>query len=125
MENNLSPSYKKACWEIFKLFDSDSKINIEVFSKVAEDIKSRFPELHHTDGKATQNYLAPDIGERFANFTIDAQREKIIEIMQYAMAYAQQNGFLMLAADYLYYPDGTMVRFSKVAESKFPPIDEW
>lgn len=125
VENNLSPSYKKACWEIAKLFETDGKTNLEVFSRAAEDITSRFPELHHTDGKAAQNYLAPDIGERFVSFSIDADRKKIIEVMRYVIAYTQQNNFLLLAGDYLYYPNGTMTRFSKVTESKFPPSDEW
>ena len=42
-----------------------------------------------------------------------------------ALSPMQQHDLAMLTADYLYRPDGTMVYFSKVAESVFPPTEKW
>ncbi len=126
VENNLSPSYKKACWEIFKLLEHDSKTNNDKFTKVATDITNQFPELFHTNASTSKNYIvADDIGDHYASFIIDAEKTKIIESIQYAISYAQRNNLLLLTADYLYRPDGTMIYFSKVRESQFPPTDKW
>lgn len=126
VDNNLSGSYRKACWQILKLFENDSMGSKEEFKKIAMDITEQFTELSHTLAKTSRNYVVADcIGNCFVTFVIDAERARIIEILEYAIFYAQQNNLLLLVADYLYRPDGTMQYFSKISESRFPPTDKW
>lgn len=126
VDNNLSVSYRKACWQILKLFENDNIGNKDKFKKIVMDITERFPELSHTFTMASKNYVVADcIGNCFVTFVIDAERARIIEVLEYAIFYAQQNNLLLLVADYLYRPDGTMHYFSKIRESRFPPTDRW
>lgn len=123
VKNNLSESYRKACWEICRLLSTNEEAGLE-FERIANDIIEKFPELPQS--YRYEEYLIPDtIGNNYVTFTINADRNKIIEVMQEIILYAQQQGVLLLTADYLYRPDGTMIYFSKVKNSAFPPTDRW
>lgn len=126
VKNNLSESYRKACWEICGYFNdtNDFGDENEYFTDVAKDIISKFSEL--PQAYTSENYfIADSIKNNYVTFTINAKRTKIIEIIQYVIQYAQQHNLVLLVADYLYHPDGTMAYFSKIRESAFPPTEKW
>lgn len=126
VENSLSESYRKACWEICRYFNEKNNLGIhkEVFEGMAKDIICEFPEL--SQSYTSECYFVVDsINTNYATFTIMAQRTKIIEIMQYVIQYAQHHNVVLLVSGYLYRPDGTMAYFSKIKESAFPPIEKW
>lgn len=122
-KNELSKSYRRACWDIVHIFECDSGPT-DMFDKVTKDIADRFPDLPCS--YTAKEYLIRDgIGNRFCTFVLKAEREQIINVMQYVISYAQQHDLVLLTADYLYRPDGTMEYFSKVVESVFPPTEKW
>ncbi|MEF9839341.1 MAG: hypothetical protein RR705_00045 [Lachnospiraceae bacterium] len=126
VENILSESYRKACWEIWNYFENrdDNRDSKQKFVDATGDIIGEFPEMARSNA-AGYYIIADDISGNYATFTIEADRVKTCEIMQFVIRYAQQHNLILLAADYLYRPNGTMCYFSKVKESIFPPTEKW
>lgn len=119
-------------WEIYEFFNcicsqrhADKKTVNHVFVDAVSAVVRQFPELHHVPASSADYLGADSISDRHVTFTVNASKEQIIEVMQFALSYAQEHDLVLAAGSCLYFPDKSMIRFFKAEESRFPPVENW
>lgn len=123
---------RKTGCEIYDFFNcicsqrhADKKTVNPVFVDAVSAVVRQFPGLHHVPASSADYLVADSISDQYVTFTVNASKEQIIEVMQFALSYAQDHDLVLAAGSCLYFPDKSMIRFFKAEESRFPPVENW